>query len=155
VKTTASQAFANGEFFVESTGLSDNTYHLKFVTLPYPAFISPANSLTSRLTADTAHSLQLAGASGGDLYFAPIAWSGTFVCSFYPGFRLLTSKSYRCRSQNFAIDCSSCSTSADVGLNCVIAHPATSTCVTSNTGSFTLALAPCDGTFGQQFNFHA
>jgi len=37
VKTTASQAFAVGEFFVEFTGLADSTYHLKFVTVSSPA----------------------------------------------------------------------------------------------------------------------
>jgi hypothetical protein len=31
VKTTQNQAFANGEFLVEFTGLADNTYNLKFV----------------------------------------------------------------------------------------------------------------------------
>ena len=32
-RTTVNQAFANGEFFVESTGLPDNSYHLKCVII--------------------------------------------------------------------------------------------------------------------------
>jgi len=114
VNTPADQAFATGEFLTEFTGQPENSYHLK-------------------LTADTARSLQLAGAAG-DLSFAPITWSGT--------------------TQNFGIDCDSCSLdSPDVGLGCVISHPATNTCVTGDFGGVTLSLAPCDGTFAQEFNF--
>jgi hypothetical protein len=37
-KTTVNQAFANGEFFVESTGQPNNAYHLKSVTTLSPVF---------------------------------------------------------------------------------------------------------------------
>lgn len=48
-----------------------------------------ANLLTSRLTANTAHDLQLTGYPSHDLSFAPIT-SGTFVSLFYPEIRQLT-----------------------------------------------------------------
>ena len=72
--TTESQAFANGKFFIESAGLPDNSYHLKFVIMLSPAFHRfhvLTNLLTSRMTTDTAR-LQLAGAPSGDLSFAPV-----------------------------------------------------------------------------------
>jgi len=116
LQTPASQAFTNPAFLVEFTGQPDNAYHFK-------------------MTADTAHELQLAGAASGELSFAPITFSGT--------------------SQNFGIECSSCSLSSpDAGVGCVITHTETGTCVTGNSGGATLALATCDGTFAQQFNFH-
>jgi len=108
-------AFESGEFLIPFTGQPDSSYNFKLV-------------------ADTARALQLAGASGGDLSFAPIIFSGT--------------------TQTFGIECSSCSlNSVDVGLACVISHPATNTCVTGNTGGATLALAPCKGSSAQVYNF--
>lgn len=116
VTTPVAQAFANGEFLVPFTGLADGTYNFK-------------------LTANTAHDLQLTGYPSHDLSFAPIT-SGT--------------------SQNFAIDCSSCSLSSpDAGVGCVVSHPDTGTCITGNGNGATLALAPCDGTASQNFNFRA
>jgi hypothetical protein len=38
VHTSASQAFANGEFLVEFTGQPDNAYHLKFVAMSSSTF---------------------------------------------------------------------------------------------------------------------
>jgi hypothetical protein len=79
VQTPADQAFATGEFLTEFTGAPENSYHLKYVAITSSAFHTRLNLGTPRLTADTARSLQLAGAPGGDLSFAPITWSGTFV----------------------------------------------------------------------------
>ncbi|KAF8229394.1 hypothetical protein L208DRAFT_1402127 [Tricholoma matsutake] len=112
VKTPASQAFNKSEFLVEFSGQPDGTYHFK-------------------LTADTAHALQLAGVPGGDLSFAPITWSGT--------------------SQLLGISCSTCSVSSpDVGLSCVISYTGIGTCVTGNIGGAMLSLASCDGTSSQR-----
>ena len=44
-RTTVNQAFANGEFFVESAGGPDNSYHIKFVIIPSPAFHALTNKL--------------------------------------------------------------------------------------------------------------
>ena len=44
-RTTVNQAFANGEFFVESAGGPDNSYHIKFVIIPSPAFHALTNEL--------------------------------------------------------------------------------------------------------------
>jgi len=94
----------------------------------------PDGSYSFKLVADTARAWQLTGAPGGDLSFTPVTFSGI--------------------TQNFGIECSSCSLdSVDVGLACVISHPATSTCVTGSTGGATLALAPCDGSPAQIYNF--
>jgi hypothetical protein len=42
LKTFISQAFAEGEFLVESIGLADDTYHLKSVTTSFPALYAPS-----------------------------------------------------------------------------------------------------------------
>lgn len=87
VTTPVAQAFANGEFLVPFTGLADGTYNFKSVTaISSPTFHALTNLLTARLTANTAHDLQLTGYPSHDLSFAPIT-SGTFVSlCFIPKF---------------------------------------------------------------------
>jgi hypothetical protein len=81
VNTPADQAFATGEFLTEFTGQPENSYHLKHVIFRFAHTSTNFSLEPPRLTADTARSLQLAGAAG-DLSFAPITWSGTFVYLF-------------------------------------------------------------------------
>ena len=87
VETPASQAFTNPQFLVEFTGQPDNTYHFKSVTTTSFTFYTLTKSQLLRMVADTDRDLQLAGAPGGDLSFATITFSGTFVRLFHPEIR--------------------------------------------------------------------
>jgi len=90
------------------------------------------NSYNIKMTANT--NLRLAGWEHGDLAFAPTTWD------------------WSDKTQQFAIDCSVCTTTAaDMGIDCVISHPATQLCVTGNTNGVALKLATCDSSSAQRY----
>jgi len=94
----------------------------------------PDNTYNIKMTVPTDHSVQLAGWEHGDLAFAPITWDPSD------------------RTQNFAIDCSVCSTTtADMGIDCVISHPSTNLCITGNVDGVALRLSQCDGSSAQRY----
>jgi len=109
--------FADSEFLVAFSGQPDNSYVFK-------------------MTADTAHNLQLQGFANGDLTFQPIKFTGN--------------------TQNFGIDCFTCATTSDIADGCTVKHVQTGLCVTDNGNGSTLKLTTCTGGFNQAaFNFHS